>query len=831
VKRPPSPETGDAREEIPALIELLHRTEERLEKLTAGEVDSVSDSEGRTFLLRRAQDERRRSEETRQAAILNALPAHIALLDAQGHVVSVNESWRQFAGPDAVRGPGAAIGLYLQTCSPAHGEGSAEARQVSAGIHAVLDGRETSFAIEYSCDVLGQRSWYLLSVAALVAGRAGGAVVVHSDITEGKHAAEALHSSLEEFRALAEAMPQMVWITRPDGWNIYFNQQWVEYTGLTLEQSFGHGWATPFHPEDRQAAVDAWQYATATIGSYSIECRLRRSDGVYRWWLIRGVPVSDGAGTILKWFGTCTDIHDMKLAVTVKNDAERRLLESAEEYRLLFDSNPHPMWVFDAETLAFLAVNDAAVRLYGFSREEFLTMSIKDIRPPEEVPSLLEYVPDMPDTPGLVATHVKHRKKDGSALEVEGVSNPIEFGGRRARLVMANDVSAKKLLEAQLLQAQKMDAVGRLAGGVAHDFNNSLGVILGYTEMLMRQAGPSQVGRLEQILKATHHASHLTRQLLAFSRKQIVDPKVLDFNALLSDVEDMLRRLIGEHIALVIVPGAELGQVKADPGQLKQVVMNLCVNARDAMPDGGLLRIETENADIDATPVAGREAMVAGRYAVLSVTDSGSGIPKDILSKIFEPFFTTKDQGKGTGLGLAMVYGIVKQAGGYIWVDSEEGLGTTFRICLPRVDEAPTLDLQHQAEPSRGSETILLVEDEGALRAIAREILEEHGYRVMEAEGPNEAIAIAARHPGSIDLLVTDVVMPMMNGRVLANTLLAERPDLRVLFISGYTDDVIAQSGVLEAGTVMLAKPFTTLALLGSVRQILGRAEGIPVVE
>ena len=813
---------GSHTEEVSALIERLHQTERRLAELMAGDVDLVSDREDRRFLLRRAQDELRHGEATRQAAVLNALPAHIALLDSQGSIVSVNEGWRRFAGPHVLQGPGSAIGLnYLQTCDSAGGEGSAEARQVSAGIQAVLDGREARFSIEYACDSPAPRRWFLLTVTPLTAGRPGGAVVVHSDITDSKQSAEALRTSLEEFRTLAEAMPQMVWITRPDGWNVYFNQQWVVYTGLTLEESFGHGWAKPFHPDDRQAAMDAWQYATATVGTYSIECRLRRADGVYRWWLIRGVPVSDAAGTILKWFGTCTDIHELKLAVTVRNEAERRLLESAEEYRLLFDGNPHPMWVFDAETLAFLAVNDAAVRLYGFSRDEFLGMTITGIRPPEEVPSLLEYIRTMPDSPSLVATHVRHRKKDGTALEVDGISNPIEFGGRRARLVMASDVSAKKLLEAQLLQSQKMEAVGRLAGGVAHDFNNSLGVILGYTEVLMRQAAPAQVSKLEQILKATHHASHLTRQLLAFSRKQIVDPKVLDFNALLSDVEDMLRRLIGEHIALMIVPGADLGLVKADPGQLEQVVMNLCVNARDAMPSGGLLRIETANAEIDITPADGRETMVPGRYAVLSVSDTGSGIPREILSKIFEPFFTTKDQGKGTGLGLAMVYGIVKQAGGYVWVDSELGLGTTFNICLPRVDE-PVARVLEEAAPARGSETILLVEDEGALRAIAREILDEHGYRVIEAEGPREALDIAAGHPERIDLLITDVVMPVMNGRALADALLAARPGLRVLFISGYTDDVIAHSGVLEAGTLMLEKPFTTAALLGRVREALG---------
>jgi two-component system, cell cycle sensor histidine kinase and response regulator CckA len=383
------------------------------------------------------------------------------------------------------------------------------------------------------------------------------------------------------------------------------------------------------------------------------------------------------------------------------------------------------------------------------------------------------------------------------------------------------DLTEHTRTEEQLRQAQKMEAVGRLAGGVAHDFNNSLGVILGYTELLLRTADEGQRSKLEQILKTTQRAASLTRQLLAFSRKQIVNPRALDLNALLSDVEQMLGRLIGEDIDLAIVPGPDLGQVVADAGQLEQVVMNLCVNARDAMPNGGLLRIETANAELDAgdfTP----ERTTPGRYVMLAVSDTGSGIPKDILSTIFEPFFTTKEPGKGTGLGLAMVYGTVKQAAGYVWVDSEVGRGTTFRIHLPRIDEpalAPAVEVA--PVPSKGWETILLVEDEAPLRAIAHEILEEYGYRVIEAAGGDEAVALAS-HPEPIHLLLTDVVMPGMNGRELAEALRATRPALRTLYMSGYTDEVIAHRGVLEPGTLMIEKPFGTLALLGRVREALG---------
>jgi two-component system cell cycle sensor histidine kinase/response regulator CckA len=685
-----SPSGPALEDEIPALIRTLLATERRLEELTGGEVDSVMDGDGRQVVLRRAQEQLRDNEAVKQTSILDALPAHIALLDARGRIVSVNESWRRFA---VANGGGAATQMvdvdYLAVCDIAEGQGWGEAAEAGRGIRGVLTGTLSGFSLEYGCHSPSVERWFLLTVTPLAGSPPRGAVVMHLDVS-GRKA------------------------------------------------------------------------------------------------------------------------------------AEMRLADSEEEYRLLFDANPHAMWVFDAETLAFLAVNDAAVRVYGFSREEFLAMTIRDIRPSEDVPALVEYVPTMADARGLRAIHVRHRKKDGTSLEVDGVTSPIVFRGRRARLVLATDVSEKKRLEAQLLQAQKMDAVGRLAGGIAHDFNNSLGVILGYTELLLRHAAESQRDKLSQILKATQRAAALTRQLLAFSRKQVVDPKVLDPNALLLDLEPMLHRLIGEDVQLTVASGAASCYVSADPGQLEQVVINLCVNARDAMPVGGRLRIDTSNVRV-ADAEAGAEPMRGGDYARIAVSDSGSGMGKETLDRIFEPFFTTKDLGKGTGLGLAMVYGIVKQSGGYVFVESEVGRGTTFKIYLPRVD-APLQALLHEAADAvaAGSETILLVEDEDALREITAEILRENGYQVLDARDPEEAIARARKWAEAIDLLVTDVVMPGMSGRAMAAMLLADRPTLRVLYISGYTDDVIAPHGVLQQGTLLLEKPFAASALLARVREALG---------
>lgn len=379
--------------------------------------------------------------------------------------------------------------------------------------------------------------------------------------------------------------------------------------------------------------------------------------------------------------------------------------------------------------------------------------------------------------------------------------------------------------EAQLRQSHKMEAVGQLAGGVAHDFNNIVAVIMLQSELLLTQLDLNDTSRrrVEEIRKASHRAASLTQQLLAFSRKQVLQPKVLDLNAIVSDVDRMLRRLIGEHIEFLTAPEAGLGQVKADRSQIEQVVMNLAINARDAMPKGGKLVIQTANVELDGNYAARHISVEPGPYVMLAVSDTGTGIDAQTQARIFEPFFTTKEQGKGTGLGLSTVYGIVKQSGGHIWVYSEEGWGTTFKVYLPRLDQAIESDLpgERQAALPQGSETILLVEDEEMIRKSAREILEVNGYRVLEASGGGEALMICRGYKDPIQLLMTDVVMPQMNGRELAERLAALRPELKVLYMSGYTDDAIVHHGVLDEGIAFLEKPFTAKALTHKVRELL----------
>jgi two-component system cell cycle sensor histidine kinase/response regulator CckA len=403
---------------------------------------------------------------------------------------------------------------------------------------------------------------------------------------------------------------------------------------------------------------------------------------------------------------------------------------------------------------------------------------------------------------------------------------PLTVHGRvLGSLGIYQDVTQRGLLERQLRMAQKMEAVGRLSGGIAHDFNNLLGVILGYIQVIKRSLVPgnSLYEYAEEVEKASQRAVSLTRQLLAFSRQQVLEPVILNLNTLVADMEKMLPRLIGEDIDLNLILDPALGQVKADPGQLEQVLMNLAVNARDAMPDGGRLTIQTADAEIDAAYAQEHPGSVPGRYVMLAVTDTGTGMDPETQAQIFEPFYTTKGRDKGTGLGLATVYGVVKQSNGYITVDSEKGKGSSFTIYLPRVEQHVKTPSKSGPEPLtvRGSETILLVEDAEPLRVLAQLFLKENGYRVLTAADGSEAQQVAAVTSGPIHLLLTDVVMPGINGRVLAERLAPNHPGMKVLYMSGYTDSFIAGHGVLEPGAHLLRKPFTEDVLVRKVRELL----------
>jgi signal transduction histidine kinase/CheY-like chemotaxis protein len=419
---------------------------------------------------------------------------------------------------------------------------------------------------------------------------------------------------------------------------------------------------------------------------------------------------------------------------------------------------------------------------------------------------------------------ISFRTKSGEIRTALDSAEILEVAGQPCAIAIFRDITEQKTLEKQLRQTQKMEAIGQLTGGIAHDFNNLLGVIIGYSEILEQRLPPDDPLHKDclQIKKAGQSAASLTRQLLAFSRQQVLEPKVLDLNAIVLNVEKMLRRLIGEHIDLRTSLDPTLGNVKADQSQIEQVILNLAVNARDAMAEGGKLLIETANVDLDQDYARRHRPQLPGQYVLLSVADTGKGMDAETQAHIFEPFFTTKEVGKGTGLGLSTVYGVVRQSGGHIWVYSEPGQGTTFKIYLPRVARM----VQAQQAPAtpgdsmRGSETILLVEDEESLRGLTRSLLEDSGYTVLEAELPEAAVEIAARHGGPIHLLLTDMVMPGMDGRALAETLSPVRPEMKVIYMSGYTG--FTPSGLADSEVAWLAKPFTRQTLLRKVREAIG---------
>jgi len=508
------------------------------------------------------------------------------------------------------------------------------------------------------------------------------------------------------------------------------------------------------------------------------------------------------------------------------------LSQSEERYRDYFENAKDAIYVHDLNG-CYTMVNKAGEELIGYTREEILQMRISDVVPRQYLDQIHARLKRKLADHSPTIYEVEAIRKDGSRVPVEVSSRLIyENGVPVAVQGSARDITGRKRAEEalrasqlQLQQSQKLEAIGQLAGGVAHDFNNMLTAIIGYTDLSLRQANLENSIRrnLEETKKAAERAASLVRQLLAFSRKQILEPKVLDLNGVVKDMQKMLTRLIGENINLATRLEDELGRVTADPCQVEQIILNLVVNARDAMPRGGKVTIETSNVTLNEKTALRHVAVKPGEYVMLAVSDTGNGMDHETQARIFEPFFTTKEIGKGTGLGLSTVYGIVKQSGGNIRVYSEEGLGTVFKVYLPRIDEASIATDKSAQETNavRGTETILLVEDEETVRGLTRTFLLQAGYNVLEARGGEEAIQLCRAHPGLIDLLLTDVVMPEVSGKEVADRLLELRPTTRILFMSGYTDEAIVQHGVLDASVEFIQKPFTWVGLTQKIRLVL----------
>jgi two-component system cell cycle sensor histidine kinase/response regulator CckA len=548
------------------------------------------------------------------------------------------------------------------------------------------------------------------------------------------------------------------------------------------------------------------------------EAQYRRKDGTFVWLSESARGVFDESGAVLYYEGIAEDINQRK-------GAEAALRESEERYRDLVENAHDIIYSHDLQG-RYTSINKAGEQITGYTREEALALDLNTTVAPEYIEKTREMLRKKLAGEKVTAYEMDLIAKDGHRITVEANTKLVFQNGVPVGVQgIARDVTERKHLEEQLRQSQKMEAIGQLAGGVAHDFNNLLTAINGYSSLALQRIDDNHPLKsyLEEIKKAGDRAANLTRQLLAFGRKQILQPLAINLNDVVADMNKMLRRLIGEDIEFTAKLDPALKKTKADPGQIEQVLVNLVVNARDAMPQGGKLMIETLGIDLDQEYAGGHVGVVPGCYVMLAVSDTGTGMDEKTRARIFDPFFTTKEKGKGTGLGLSTVYGIVKQSGGNIWVYSELGHGTSFKVYLPELATAAqkTEAVTGESPISRGSETILLVEDEDVVRRLARKILESAGYNVLEASRGEEAVRLCRQRAGPIDLLLTDVVMPETSGKEVADRLSEMQPGLRVLFMSGYTDEAIVHHGVLDANVEFIQKPFTPAGLAKKVREVL----------
>jgi len=800
--------------------------------------------------------ERRRAEGTLQLQsayleqLIESAPEGIAVLDNRHTVLRVNHEFTRMFGyaPEEIVGKTLELLVPIQRANESNFILSALDRGQPINVETIRRRRDGS-AVEVS----------ILGTPINVSGSPVALYLIYRDITQSKRAERALIESESKFRAVAETAASAIYIH--DGTRfLYVNRACEQISGYSRAELMASDPWQRVQPEFRQ---ETWQRGDARQRAENVSSRyefqLHTKNGEIRWLDLSASRIRfEGQDATL---AIAVDVTERKRA----EELQRALYRIADQtsaatdlhafypaiHRIvgeLMDARNFYVALYDEDTglLSFPYFVDQedptpAPKALGKGLTEYVLRTGEPLLASPERFAELERAGEVEriGAPSIDWLGVPMKKGDKAfgVLVVQSYTENVRYGTRDMEILnfvgqhVATVIEHKRAenalrqSEKQLWQSQKMEAVGRLAGGVAHDFNNLLTVIKGYTELMLTDLKPSDPLRpeMEEVQKAADRAAALTRQLLAFSRRQVLAAKVVNLNYLVEDMNKLLRRLLGEDIELAIKLADDLGCVKADPGQIEQVIMNLAVNARDAMPKGGKLTLETANLELDQAYSREHVMVKPGPYVMLAIADTGSGMDAETLSHVFEPFFTTKEQGKGTGLGLSTVYGIVKQSGGYIWPYSEPGMGTTFKIYLPRVGEmAEREQARAQVPPGlAGQETILLVEDEEGVRGLTRQLLQRHGYTVLEAEHGQDALLLCERYSGPIHLLLSDVVLAQMSGRELVERLVPLRPEMKVLYMSGYSDEAIVHHGVLKPGTAFLQKPFTTESLMRKLREVL----------
>jgi len=637
------------------------------------------------------------------------------------------------------------------------------------------------------------------------------------DVTLLNRARLDLVASEKKYRQIVDTAREGIWVVDGHARTTFANPALEKMLGCAPGEMLGRSLFDFVDPEEHVRTAQGLEQRRRGVAERRDQ-KCVHTDGSAVWVRMEANPLTDDAGQYAGALAMVTDVTD-------RRRAEAALRASEERYRLLFDNNPLPIWLTDMCSLRFLAVNQAALSLFGYARDEFMALDVADLVPESEAEQLRRDIAASLSGEVLSASR-RAVKKSGDVVEVAVTFQTLVVETRHVALVIARDMTERNRLESQLAQSRKMEAIGILAGGVAHDFNNLLSIMVTYTTFALdalKEGDPLRAD-IEQVAMAGARAVSLTRQLLAFSRQQILEPVVIDLNATVARIEPMLRRQLGENIQLSLISEPSLGRASADPGQIEQVILNLVVNARDAMPDGGEVTIETANLQVPMSSKLPGHSLKPGEYVVLVVSDTGSGIDRATRERIFEPFFTTKEVGKGSGLGLSTVLGIVQQSGGHVELHSELGKGTRFEVYLPRVDRsaAPEAPVGSDSMPIFGGhETVLVVEDDEQVRTLTRSILQRNGYEVLVASNGADALLVSEQHAGLIHLLLTDVVMPRMNGRQLAERLASRRPQMKVLLMTGYTDDAVVRQRVADADVALFQKPVTPEALARRVRAVL----------